>query len=123
VNDAHDLRRKVDDAVYSYRLTTKGKVSFERWWKSFEASGVRPQFGLKVTKTDGIYYVRCSSLKLPLSKVPVIQSLAFQIAENGSVGPVQVQRLYPKSVPSGDDSGNGAARSANLIAAGARGLR
>ena len=101
VNDTHDLKRQVDDAAYSYQLTTNGKVSFGRWWKGFEASGVKPQFGVKAAKARGGYSITCSSLIVPLSKVPAIQSLTFQIAENGTVGPVQIIRLYPKSIPGG----------------------
>lgn len=101
VNDAHDLKRQIDDAIYSYRVTTGGKMSFERWWKGFEASEVKPPFGVQVAKAGGGYSVACSSLIVPVSKIPVIQSLRFQIAENGTVAPVRISKLYPKFIPSG----------------------
>jgi hypothetical protein len=106
VNDPHDLKRQVDDAVYGYRVTTNGKVSVERWWKGFEASGVKPQFGVQVAKAGGTYSITCSSLIVPVSKVPVIQGLAFRVAENGTVSPVQVRKLYPKTVAGGEPQQN-----------------
>lgn len=96
VNDPHDLKRQVDDAIYSYRVTTNGKMPFERWWKGFEASGVKPPFGVQVAKAGGGHSVMCSSLIVPVSKIPVIQSLRFQIAENGIVGPVPDQQSVPE---------------------------
>lgn len=98
VNDPHDLNRQVDDAIYGYRLTTNGRVSFERWWKGFKASRVKPKFGVQVAKVGRAYSITSSSLIVPLSKIPVLQSLTFQIDENGTVGPVQIRQLYPKTV-------------------------
>jgi len=102
VNDLHDLKRQVDDAIYSYRVTTNGKVSVERWWKGFKVSGVKPQFGVQVTQASGGYSISCSSLIVPLSKTPTLQSLKFQIAGDGAISPLQIRNLYPKSAPGGE---------------------
>ena len=102
VNDPHDLKRQVDDAIYSYRVTTNGKGSVEQWLKGFEVSGVKPQFGVQVTKVGGGYSITCNSLIVPLSKTPTLQSLKFQIAGNGTISPLQISILYPKSAPGGE---------------------
>ena len=106
MNDLHDLRSQVDDAIYSYQVTTKGKISFYSWWKGFRASGVKPKFGVQVTKAGATYHITCSSLIVSVSKAPMIQNLTFEIAENGTVSPVQIRKLYPRAVDNGEPRPN-----------------
>jgi hypothetical protein len=83
--------------IYNYRLTTNGRQSFEKWWKGFEASGVKPQFGVQATKAESGYWINCTALILPSSKTPAVQTMEFLIDQIGTISSVKVWPLYPRS--------------------------
>lgn len=83
------LYHEVEDFLYA-----KG-LSFQKWKKRYESSGVRPTFGIKALKSSDGYSALCSFFVIPKSKTPTIKEISFTVTEEGCIKNINVRQLYP----------------------------